>query len=51
MAPSSPFPGMNPYLESPAPWSEVHSWCIVELARTLSEKDYQWVQQVLLEKA
>ncbi|WP_377475899.1 DUF4058 family protein [Microcoleus anatoxicus] len=20
------FPGMNPYLENPALWSEVHSW-------------------------
>lgn len=32
----SPFPGMNPYLESPALWSEVHSWLIVELARMLN---------------
>ena len=30
------FPGMNPYLESPALWSEVHSWLIVELARELN---------------
>jgi Protein of unknown function (DUF4058) len=30
------FPGMNPYLENPALWSEVHSWLIVELARTLN---------------
>ena len=36
MSTSSPFPGMNPYLESPALWSEVHSWCIVELARMLN---------------
>ena len=34
---SSPFPGMNPYLESPALWSEVHSWLIVELARMLNQ--------------
>ena len=33
----SPFPGMNPYLESPALWSEVHSWLIVELARLLNQ--------------
>lgn len=32
----SPFPGMNPYLESPPLWSEVHSWLIVELARMLN---------------
>jgi hypothetical protein len=30
------FPGMNPYLESPTLWSEVHSWIIVELARRLN---------------
>ena len=30
------FPGMNPYLESPALWSDVHSWLIVELARELN---------------
>ncbi len=30
------FPGMNPYLENPALWSEVHSWLIVELARKLN---------------
>jgi hypothetical protein len=34
MAPS--FPGMNPYLENPSLWSEVHSWLIVELARALN---------------
>jgi hypothetical protein len=34
MTPS--FPGMNPYLENPALWSEVHSWLIVELARSLN---------------
>ena len=33
----SPFPGMNPYLESPALWPEVHSWLIVELARSLNQ--------------
>ncbi len=33
----SPFPGMNPYLEAPALWSEVHSWLIVELARMLNQ--------------
>ncbi|MBE9042701.1 DUF4058 family protein [Oscillatoriales cyanobacterium LEGE 11467] len=30
------FPGMNPYLENPALWPEVHSWLIVELARSLN---------------
>ena len=30
------FPGMNPYLEAPALWPEVHSWLIVELARCLN---------------
>jgi len=30
------FPGMNPYLEQPQLWSEVHSWLIVELARSLN---------------
>jgi Protein of unknown function (DUF4058) len=34
----SPFPGMNPYLESSALWSEVHSWLIVELARMLNQQ-------------
>jgi hypothetical protein len=34
----SPFPGMNPYLEAPALWSEVHSWLIVELARMLNQR-------------
>jgi hypothetical protein len=35
---TSPFPGMNPYLEAPVLWSEVHSWMIVELARLLNQK-------------
>ena len=30
------FPGMNPYLENPSLWSEVHSWLIVQLARALN---------------
>lgn len=30
------FPGMNPYLETPELWSEVHSWLIVQLARFLN---------------
>lgn len=34
MAPN--FPGMNPYLENPSSWSEVHSWLIVELAPSLN---------------
>ena len=34
MAPN--FPGMNPYLEHPSLWAEVHSWLIVQLARFLN---------------
>jgi Protein of unknown function (DUF4058) len=30
------FPGMNPYLENPETWSEVHFWLIAELARMLN---------------
>ena len=30
------FPGMNPYLEAPDLWMEVHAWLIVQLARTLN---------------
>lgn len=30
------FPGMNPYLENPTLWSELHSWLIIELARSLN---------------
>ncbi|MEQ8755968.1 MAG: DUF4058 family protein [Coleofasciculus sp. G1-WW12-02] len=26
---ASPFPGMNPYLENPAFWSEVHNQWII----------------------
>ena len=33
---SSPFPGMNPYLENPAYWSEVHNRLIVNLADSLA---------------
>lgn len=33
---SSPFPGMNPYLENPAFWSEVHNRLIVNLADSLA---------------
>ena len=32
----SPFPGMNPYLENPGLWSEVHNRLIVNLADSLS---------------
>ena len=31
----SPFPGMNPYLESPELWPEVHSRLIVAIADIL----------------
>ncbi|HEY9739064.1 MAG TPA: DUF4058 family protein [Coleofasciculaceae cyanobacterium] len=30
------FPGMNPYLENPSLWSEVHSWLIVQLTGSLN---------------
>jgi hypothetical protein len=30
------FPGMNPYLENPDIWTEVHAWLIVQLARSLN---------------
>jgi hypothetical protein len=30
------FPGMNPYLEDPDLWPEVHAWLIVLLARSLN---------------
>ncbi|MEL6455801.1 MAG: DUF4058 family protein [Cyanobacteria bacterium J06623_5] len=30
------FPGMNPYLESPHRWPEMHTWLIVELARAIN---------------
>jgi hypothetical protein len=30
------FPGMNPYLEDPEIWVEVHSWLIIQLARSLN---------------
>lgn len=30
------FPGMNPYLEDPAIWVELHSWLIIQLARSLN---------------
>jgi hypothetical protein len=33
----SPFPGMNPYLEAPSLWPEVHHWLIMELARSLNQ--------------
>jgi hypothetical protein len=30
------FPGMNPYLEHPSLWPEVHFWLIAELAKSLN---------------
>jgi len=33
---SSPFPGMNPYLENPDLWSEVHHRLITAIAITIS---------------
>lgn len=35
--PDSPFPGMNPYLEHPQLWSEVHNRLIVAIADRLAE--------------
>ena len=35
---SSPFPGMNPYLEQPAIWQEFHSRLIVAIADELGPK-------------
>jgi Protein of unknown function (DUF4058) len=32
----SPFPGMNPYLENPSIWTEVHKWLILLIAETLN---------------
>ncbi|MGF1535092.1 MAG: DUF4058 family protein [Elainellaceae cyanobacterium] len=36
MSSTPPFPGMNPYLESPYRWPEIHHALISELARTLN---------------
>jgi hypothetical protein len=33
----SPFPGMDPYLENPQLWLEVHSRLIVEIADDLTD--------------
>ena len=41
---SSPFPGMNPYLENPELWSAVHSRLIVAIADVLADtisQDYR----------
>jgi len=32
----SPFPGMNPYLEQPEIWSQVHKWLTLLIAQTLN---------------
>lgn len=34
----SPFPGMNPYLEHPELWAEVHHWIITLIAESLVPK-------------
>jgi hypothetical protein len=34
----SPFPGMNPYLENPELWAEVHHWMITMVAESLVPK-------------
>ena len=33
---TSPFPGMNPYLEQPEIWSQVHKWLTLLIAQTLN---------------
>ena len=33
---SSPFPGMNPYLENPRLWPQVHKRLIVEIADAMN---------------
>ncbi|HEX6386709.1 MAG TPA: DUF4058 family protein [Anaerolineae bacterium] len=33
----SPFPGMDPFLEEPTEWSEVHTWLITSISSQLSE--------------
>jgi len=35
---ASPFPGMDPYLENPALWPNVHGRLIVAIADALSSK-------------
>ena len=32
----SPFPGMNPYLEEPQLWEEIHTQLIVDIARAIA---------------
>lgn len=32
----SPFPGMNPYLEQPEIWSQVHKWLTILIAQSLN---------------
>ena len=34
----SPFPGMDPYLENPDLWSEVHSRLIVAISDALDDQ-------------
>jgi len=46
---SSPFPGMNPYLENPEFWTEVHSRLIVALANAI-ESDLNPNYRVAIEK-
>ena len=36
---NSPFPGMNPYLENPVFWSEVHHRLITAIADTIEENN------------
>ncbi len=35
---ASPFPGMNPYLENPTTWPNLHSRLIVVIANLLSPR-------------
>lgn len=47
----TPFPGMNPYLEHPALWHQVHNRLIVAYDQTimpaLSGEEAEWVKTVL----
>lgn len=45
----SPFPGMNPYLEHPELWAEVHNRLIVAIADAI-ESDLSLKYRVKIEK-
>ncbi len=47
----SPFPGMNPYLENPEIWPEVHHLLILSYTQApippISAEDQAWIEQIL----